>query len=62
MPADQAPEGFEVAPADWFIEDRVTSLLREAKPKARSLAMTDDEARALLDRTVFNKEAKNAVS
>ncbi len=59
---DQAPEGFEVAPADWFIEDAVTRRLREAKPKARSLVLTDAEARSFLDRYVFNKEAGNEVS
>ena len=46
-------EGFEQAPEDWWPEDRVTARLREVKPKARSLVMTDDEARQLLDRTVF---------
>lgn len=46
----------EVAPADWWIEDAVTRRLREAKPKARSLVMTDDEARAILERTVFKRQ------
>jgi hypothetical protein len=48
------PEGLERAPEDWWIEDRVTDRLREAKPKARSLQLTDDEARDYLERFVFH--------
>lgn len=44
--------GLEQAPEDWWIEDRVTSVLREAKPKARSLQLTDAEATRFLEAAI----------
>lgn len=55
-----APDGFEVSGRDWWTEDSVTTALRAAKPKARSLRLTDAEANDYLDRFVFNKGTPDA--
>ncbi len=41
--------GFDVSGRDWWIEDAVTTALRAAKPKARSLQLTDAEANRYID-------------
>ncbi len=42
------PEGFEIAPRDFYPEDSVTRQLREVKPKGMR-PITDTEANRIID-------------
>ena len=53
---DDIPEGYELAPADFWIEDSVTRHMREVKPKGIR-PLTDAEANRHIDRLLAESKA-----